>query len=65
MNLPRIVSPSGGATRSRREVIGGKIRRPSLMHAWRYGSFAASCACVGDETKPLETASSISAFSFA
>lgn len=63
-NFPRMVSPSGGTTRSRREVMGGKIRRPSFMHAWRYGSFVASCACAGDERKPLETASSISVFNF-
>lgn len=63
---PFMVSPSGGVTRSRKAVIGGKTRSPSLMQACRYGSRRIDSSFrIGFDTVPLAIASSISLWSFA
>lgn len=49
--------------RSRNCVMGGNRRRPSLMHAWRYGRRRASWSRMGEEICSRDSASSISATS--
>lgn len=53
-NFPSIMSPSGGTSLDKSPGIGGKIRRPSLMTACRYGRFRASESLIGDEILALE-----------
>lgn len=44
-----------------RPVMGGQIRRLSLIQAWRYGKLRDSVSMIGEDTRPCSTAVSISA----
>lgn len=45
--------------------MGGQIRRPSLMQAWRYGRSLASASVIGNEIRLWDSAASISEMSLA
>lgn len=58
---PLIVSPPGGTTFDMRPVTGGKIRKPSLITACRYGNALASESWIGDDIEQEVEALEISA----
>lgn len=56
MNLPLIVSPPGLTTLGSRPVMGGWIRRPSLITACTYGKVLDSAEVIGEEIVPFDMA---------
>lgn len=60
-NRPLITSPPGFTILASRPVMGGWMRRPSLMTACRYGILRASAEVTGEEIAALWEAAFISA----